>query len=180
LLGDEDDRERDDEAETGGDLKEAGVEAALAVGHVFGKINGGAAVFASDGQALKEADGDEGDGGDPSCGFEGWQKADGSGGCAHDGEGGYERDSAAEEIADAAEEESAEGADEKSHGEGGEVCDEGECVVVGRVELDGENGCERAEDVEVVPLDQGPGGGTQYNAHEGVPVAGSRAGEIQG
>ena len=60
-LHDQDHRQRDEQAERRRDLNEAGVEAALAVRHVLGDVDGRAAVLAAERQALQDADQDQQD-----------------------------------------------------------------------------------------------------------------------
>ncbi len=87
---------------------------------------------------------------------------------AHDREGDDEGYPAPHKVADAPEEEGAERAHQKTDGERGQVGDQGEGVVPGRIELDRQNGGQRAEDVEVIPLDHGPGGGAEDHAEDRI------------
>jgi hypothetical protein len=150
----------------GSDLNKAGVEAAPVVGHVFGDEDRGATVFTAKSKALEHANDNENDGREPSCGVIRGQHADERGSRAHDREGDDESETAAHHVADAAEEERAKRADEKSNGECGEVGDECEGVVAGRIELKRENGGQAAEDEEIVPLNHGAGSGGEDDALE--------------
>src|ERR1700751_3609955 len=94
------------------------------------------------------------------------QKSDRCGGCAHDPEGRNKSDPPADEIAHTPKEQRAEWPNEKSHSEGRKIGDQRKCVVTGRIKFDGENRCERAENIEVVPLDQGSGGRAQNDLGE--------------
>src|SRR5208282_3877773 len=55
VLSTQDDKQGYEEAERGGDLDEAGVEAALSVWHVFRDVDGRSAVLAAESEALKDA-----------------------------------------------------------------------------------------------------------------------------
>ena len=61
VLDDQDDGEREEQPERRGDLNEAGVEPSPAIGHVFGDIHRGAAVFPAKREALQHADGQQRD-----------------------------------------------------------------------------------------------------------------------
>ena len=145
------------------------------VGHMLGHVDRSTAVLAAERQALQDADEDERDRREPAGGFVGGQQTDGSRGAAHDDQGDEEGDFAACHVSNAAEEERAEGADEEADGEGGQIGDEGEGVVTRRIELGGEDRSERAEDVEVVPLDHGSGrGGEDDVGNAGLAGLGRR------
>ena len=168
VLRDQDDEQGDEEAERGGDLDEAGVEAALAVGDVLGDVDRGAAVFAAQGQALQDANQQQSDGREPSGGLIGGQQADDGGGAAHNRQRDEEGVLAPDEVADPSEEECAEGAHDKADREGGEIGDVGEGVVARRIELQGEHSRETTEDVEVVPFDHGADGGGENHSPDAV------------
>jgi hypothetical protein len=156
-LQEQHDHQRDEQAERRGDLDERRVEPALLVGNVLRDVDRRAAVLTAEGQALQYADGEQRDRSRDSDGLVGGQDADRGGRAAHDEEGDEEGVLATDEVSDPPEEDRAERPHDEADREGRQVRDEGEGVVAGRVELRRDDRRERAEDVEVVPLDHGPG-----------------------
>ena len=157
------------------DLNKAGVVAALVVGHMLGDKDRCAAVLAAQRETLQHADQDKNDGREPAGCFECRQEADGCGGEAHDGEGHDECDSAADEVAETPKEECAKRTHEEADRERGQVGDESERIVARRIELGREDGRERAEDIEVVPLDHGACGRADDHFKQGIRTGQRRA-----
>src|SRR6185503_5537094 len=61
ILDENTDQQRSEQTERGGDLNEAGVEAALLVGHVLGDVNSRAAVLTTERESLKHTNQQEND-----------------------------------------------------------------------------------------------------------------------
>jgi len=177
LLGQYDHEQRSKEAQRGGDLDEAGIEAALLVFHMLGHVHCGAAVLAAESQALQHADDDEDDRRKPPGSFKRGQQADGCGGSAHDRQGDDEGNAPADEVADPPEEERAEGPHQEPHRKRSQVGDESEGVIPRGVKLGRQHCRERSEDIEVIPFDEGAGGGAQDDLAERVARVRRWAGE---
>ncbi len=149
----QDDQQRQEQAERGGALDEAGVQAALVVRRVLGHVGGGTAVLAAHRQALGQAQDDQ----DHRCGETDrgvvGQHADQEGRDAHDQDGDQEGVLAADAVAEAAEE----GRAERTHEEAGSERQQGEDHARGFIdateELLGDDGRERAVQEEVIPLE---------------------------
>ncbi len=129
------DAQRDKQAKRRCDLNEACVEAALAVGHVFGHVNSGAAVFATQRETLKHTQPDQHDGREPSSGGEGRQQPDRRSGQAHNAERDQKSVLASHKVTDSSKKQSSEWTDHKPYGERRQVSDVGECVIPRRIEL---------------------------------------------
>jgi hypothetical protein len=168
----QDHQQRDEKSHHGRDLNDAGVEAAAVVGNVFGHVDGCASVFAAESHTLQHANQNQHDGREPAGRGECGQQADGKCRAAHDGERGQKSIFAADKIADAAEKQSAEGSNGEAHGKSGEIGDEREGIVIGRVELQRKNGGKAAEDKKVVPLDHGAERGGDDDQGEGAVLRG--------
>src|SRR6478672_13880945 len=102
---------------------------------MFGDVNRSAAVFAAQRKALQDANQKQGNGSKPSRSLIGWQQANDGSRSAHDAERDKEGVLATYQVADAAEEERAEWPNDEADSERGEIGDEGQRVVSGRVEL---------------------------------------------
>src|SRR5690606_17264899 len=117
-----------------------------------------------EGQPLQKPHGDEQDGGQYAGHRIGGQKPDAEGGKAHDADGDEEGPLAALAVAQLAEEQGAQGADGKARREGEQREDEGGGVVDARKEMLRDDGGQRAEEDEIIPLEQRPGPGGEYDA----------------
>jgi hypothetical protein len=102
---------------------------------MFGDVNRSAAVFAAQRKALQDANQKQGNGSRPSRSLIGWQQANEGSRSAHNAQRDEERILAAYQVANPPEEERAEWPDNEADGEGGEIGDEGQRVISGRVEL---------------------------------------------
>ena len=118
----QDDQQRHEQAERGGALDEAGVQAALVVRRMLGHVGGGTAVLAAHCQALGQAQDDQ----DHRCGETDrgvvGQHTDQEGRDAHDQDGDQEGVLAADAVAEAAKE----GRTERTHEEAGSERQQGE------------------------------------------------------
>ncbi len=165
----QDHQQRQEQAAGGGDLDEAGVEAAVFVGRVLGHISRRAAVFAAQGQPLQHAQGDQDDRRRHADAGVAGQHTDQEGRQAHDDDGDEEGVFAAHQVAEAAEHQGAEGAYREARGEGQQGGDVGAGFVEAGEELLGDDRRQRAVEVEVVPLEHGAQrGGENHPSHAGI------------
>ena len=135
------------------------VVAAPVLRRVLGHVDGSAAVLAAEREALGHAQRDERDGRDGADRLVARQAADEERREAHDQDGDEEGCLAADEVAEAAEHERAERAHEKARSEGEQREHVAGGFGVGAEELGADDGGERAVKIEVVPLEDGAGGG---------------------
>ena len=126
------------------------------IGHMFGDVDGGAAIFAAQRQTLQHTNHQQRNGcGNPDC-CVGGQDADHRRGGTHDDEGDKKRVFAPDAITDAAEEQRAERPDDKSHGKRGEIGDERPRVVTTGIKQGSDDRGKTSENIEVVPFDHRP------------------------
>src|SRR5215475_4622078 len=120
---------------------------------MLGDVDRGAAILAADGQSLQHPQGDQNNRREPSGGRVGRRQA--NPGCrpTHHNQRRQKGMFAADQVADPTEEERAEGPDEEADREGRQVGQVSEGGISRRVELQGQDGGEAAENEDVVPLD---------------------------
>jgi hypothetical protein len=123
------------------------------VRRVLGDVGRRAAVLATEGQALEQAQADEDDRRRDPDRCVGGQEADDERRHAHDHDRDQEGVLAADHVAQAAEDERAEGTDQEAGREGHQRGDERRRRVEAREELLGDDRRERAVEIEVVPLE---------------------------
>ncbi|MCY1408051.1 hypothetical protein D9M71_233680 [compost metagenome] len=126
---------------------------------MFGHVGRRTAVLTSQGQALQQAKGYQDDRRCHTDGGVAGQQAHHGGGNTHDYNGDEEGVLAPDHIPQAAEHDGAEGSHGKTRGEGEQGKDEGGCLVDAGEEVLGDNGGQRAIQIEVVPLEHGAQGG---------------------
>ncbi len=153
VLDDQDHRQRQEQPESGGDLDEAGVEAATAVWDVFGNVDGCSAVLTAEREPLQDPDHEQHGRRSHANRGVGRQHADERGGRAHDDQRHEKRVFPPDQIAYPAEKQRPEGPDDEPDGKGREIRDQRQRVVAARIEQRRDHARQAAEDVEVVPLD---------------------------
>src|SRR5277367_5886429 len=117
---------------------------------MFGDVDRGTAVLTAKSEPLQNANDQQRDRSEPSCGLIGRQQADDCRGATHNRQGDEKGVFAADQVSDTAEKERAEGSNEEADSEGGQVGDVGERLIAGRIKLGRKDGGQAAEDVEVV------------------------------
>jgi len=139
---------------------------------MLGDVDGRAAIFAAERDALEDPQHDEQGRGERAGLRIGRQESDQEGRSAHQANGGEECALAADAVADDSEDERTERAEGESGGEQAERGDQRGRRVERREEGVTDDRRERAEDEEVVPLERGPGGrGDDHPAHRPRPLA---------
>ena len=118
-------------------------------------VDGGAAVFAADREALRHAQNDQQDRRENADVAVARQQADERRRQAHGRDGDEERVLAADDVADAAEHQRAERAHDEAGGEGQKREDVAGDFRVGAEEVDSHHADERAVEIEIVPLEDG-------------------------
>ena len=122
---------------------------------MLGHISGRATVLTAQGQALQQSQDNQ----DHRCGHANGgvvgQDADDEGRQAHDQDGDQKGVLAADHVAQAAKEDGTEGAHDETGSKGQQREDEGRARIEAAEKLLGNNGCERAIQVEVVPFKNG-------------------------
>ena len=151
----DDDKQGREQAECRGGLDEAGVEAAFAVRRMLGDIGRGAAIFATERQALQQSEQNEHDRRGDAHRRVARKQADAEGRQAHDRHRDEEGVLAADQVADPPEQDRAERADRETGREGGEREDEAGRLVDAREELRGDDRREQAVQVEIIPFEDG-------------------------
>ncbi len=154
----QDHQERKEQAEGGGGLYPRGEVATLAFGCMFGHVSRCAAILATQGQALQQAQGDQDDRCRHANGRVTGQKAHDGGRDTHDHNGDQEGVLAPDHVAQTAEHDGAEGANGEACGEREQGKDEGRCLVDASKEVLGDNRGKRAVEIEVVPFEHGAQG----------------------
>src|SRR5499426_992300 len=176
VLDDQNHGKRDEITKGAGDLNETGVEAPPTIRRMLGDIDRGAAILATNRQALQRSYGDQNNWREPPGGRVSGQQANPSGRPAHDAQRHQKCIFAADQIADPTEEKRAEGPDDKTDGEGRQVGEIGEGGVARRIEQRRDDCRERAEDKEVIGLDQRSDGRSDDHAPEVVIARGESPG----
>ncbi len=148
-----DDQQGQEEAQRCRGLDPARGIAAAAVGRMLGNVGRGTAVFAAEGQALQQAQGDEQNWCQPADCRVGRQQTDREGGAAHNHDGYEEGVFAADEIAEAAEDQCAEGADQEARGVGGEGRQQRCGIVTRGEEQRRKERRQRCVEIEIVPFE---------------------------
>ncbi len=120
---------------------------------MLGDVDGGAAIFAAEREALEQAEADQQRGGEQAGVGVGREEPDRRGGAAHQADGDEKGVFAADAVAEPAEQEGAEGPDPETGTEGGEAGEGRGGWVVGGEEQAAEQGGEDAVDEEVVPFE---------------------------
>ncbi|MCY1177095.1 hypothetical protein D9M73_173910 [compost metagenome] len=125
---------------------------------MFGHVGGCAAVLTAQRQALQQTQADQDDRRGHAYGRVAGQQAHHGRRDAHDHDGDEEGVLASDHVAQAAEHNGAERPDGEAGGEGEQGKDEGGCLVDAGEEVLGDNGGQRAIQIEVVPLEHGAQG----------------------
>src|SRR5690606_18034216 len=176
---DEDDEERHEERETGCGLNPADVKPATPVRRMLGRVDDRPAVLAAVGKPLDDPQRDQQDRRDDPRGRVGRQQADAEGRQSHHRDRDQERLLATGAIADAAEEQRAERAHGEACGERQEREDEPGRLVHAGEELTRDQRRERAEQDEIVGLEDRAGRGAEHDSAE-LPVLGAPGGDSVG
>src|SRR5262249_53127642 len=152
VLYDQNHGKRDEQAENAS-LNETGVEASLMIGDMLGHVDGRAAIFTADRNALQHSQGDQSNRREPSGGRVGWQQADRRRCSAHDNQRHQKGILAANQIAHATEEQCAERPDDQAYSEGRQVGQVSKRGVSRRGELQRQPGGGGAHYEKIEPLD---------------------------
>jgi len=154
---DADHHEGEQQAEGRRRLDPARVLPTLLIGAVLGDVDRRTPVFTAEGQALRQAQDHEDDRREDADLGVGWKDPDKSRRDAHHADGHQERELAPDDVADSAEERGAEGPDREAGPERRQRCQQRRRRIARREELGGEERCQHAVEVEVVPLDDRSG-----------------------
>ncbi len=149
----ENDQQRQEQPQRGRGLNPRGVGAALVGRRVFSDIGGGAAVFPAERQALQQTQCDENDRCSRADGRIVGQHADDERRQTHDQNGDEEGVFAADHVAQPTEQQSAKRSHDEACGKRQQREDERRSRIQSSEELLGDDGRQRAVEVEVVPLE---------------------------